>query len=290
MLRCRRRCHEEVAVPFVRANALDLYFELHGAGPPLLYIGGTGGDLRRTRPDRLPLNRSLNVLSYDQRGLGRSAKPAIDYTMADYADDAAALVSAHGWNTCHVVGTSFGGMVALNLAARHPELVDRLVLNCTSAGGVSASYPLQELSALDPDTRFETRMRLLDSRWDPAAAEPIPDLGAYYEVVATQSRTEPGAEQLDGLLRQLGARAGHDVVSELGSIALPTLVCAGRFDGVAPLANSQFLADRLPNAMLRTFDGGHLFLLQDPSAYHTITEYLLGDPVVSVLSSLPAPP
>lgn len=140
-------------------------------------------------------------------------------------------------------------------------------------------YPLHELAALDPDVRFETRMRLLDSRWDPSAPEPIPGLGAYYDIVASESRTEPDAAQLDGLVRQLGARAGHDVVAHLGSIGQPTLVCAGRFDELAPLARSQFLVDQLADAMLRIFDGGHLFLLQDPKAFRAITDHLLADPV-----------
>ena len=84
-------------MPFAQVNALNLYFELHGSGPRVLNIGGTGGDLRRTMPDRSPLNRAFEVLSFDQRGLGRSAKPTEHYTMADYADDAAALVRSQGW-------------------------------------------------------------------------------------------------------------------------------------------------------------------------------------------------
>ncbi|NND76449.1 MAG: alpha/beta fold hydrolase, partial [Ilumatobacter sp.] len=137
-------------MPFVALDGLEFYYEIHGAGPRLLNISGSGSDLRRTYPDRSPLNKHFEVLSYDQRGLGRSAKPESDYTMADYADDAAALFAAVGWDRCHVLGTSFGGMVALNLAVRHPHLIDRLVLSCTSPGGEYSSFPLHDIATMDP--------------------------------------------------------------------------------------------------------------------------------------------
>jgi 3-oxoadipate enol-lactonase len=267
-------------MPFVEVGGIDLYYEIHGqvdgAAPRLLNISGTGGDLRRTFPDRLPLNARFEVLSYDQRGLGRSSKPARDYTMADYADDAAGLLGALGWGPCHVAGTSFGGMVALTLAVRHPELIDRLVLNCTSAGGVSSSYPLHELADLPPEEVFATRMRLMDSRWDPDAEEPIPGLGPFYELFAAQARESPEPEVLAGLRRQLDARAGHDVGDQLGSIHSPTLVCAGRYDHIAPVSNSEFLVERLPDATLRVFEGGHLFMIQDRRAFDTMGDHLLG--------------
>jgi len=126
-------------MPLAAANGIDIYFELHGAGPPLLNISGSGNDLRRAPASILPVNKVFETLSYDQRGLGQTSKPEADYTMPDYADDAAALIHSMGWASCHVLATSFGGMVALNLAVRHPDLVDRLVLCCASPGGVAPS-------------------------------------------------------------------------------------------------------------------------------------------------------
>jgi 3-oxoadipate enol-lactonase len=171
-----------------------------------------------------------------------------------------------------VLGSSFGGMVALNLAIRHPEVIDRLVLCCTSPGGDAPSYPLHELASMDPEIAFETRMRLLDRRWDPEADEPIPGLGAMYDRIA--ARPELDSEQLAGLGRQMMARRGHDVVADLGSISAPTLVCAGRYDDIAPVENSGLLVDRIPDSSLRVFDGGHYFMVQDPTAYPAIIEFL----------------
>lgn len=261
---------------FASVNGIDIYYELHGEGPPLLYISGTGGDLRSPAV-LLPVIGSFETLAYDQRGLGQTSKPDGDYSMADYADDAAALVRSMGWEHCHVMGVSFGGMVALNLAQRHPELINRLVLCCTSAGGVSASYPLHELGDLNPADAFATRMRLIDRRWDPAADEPIPGLGAYYDQMVAGMAAARDPDALAGLRQQLAARARHDVTGALSSIEHRTLVCAGRYDDIAPLANSEYLAERLPNADLRVFDGGHIFMIQDRSVRPAIDEFLANE-------------
>src|SRR5579862_5540916 len=90
-------------MPTAQIGALELYYERAGSGPPLLFISGTGSDLRN-KPNVFdgPLAKSFDVLGYDQRGLGRSSKPDVDYTMADYADDAAALLDALGWASAKV--------------------------------------------------------------------------------------------------------------------------------------------------------------------------------------------
>ena len=133
-------------MPIATVRDLDLYFELHGSGPPLLNISGSGGDLFMTAPDQNPLNNAFT----------------------------------------------------------------------------GAALPLNT----------------------------------------------PGA------LGQLQARRGHDVVDRLGEIDVPTLVCAGIHDGIAPMHNSELLRDRIPGARLETFDGGHIFMVQDPTAYPAILNFL----------------
>jgi pimeloyl-ACP methyl ester carboxylesterase len=75
---------------------------------------------------------------------------------------------------------------------------------------------------------------------------------------------------------QLEARRHHDTASRLGQIGCPTLVCGGRYDGIAPPANSEFLAGAIPGARLEIFDGGHIFFMQDASAFPSMTAFLLG--------------
>jgi 3-oxoadipate enol-lactonase len=251
----------------------SLYTELHGDGPPVLAISGSGGDLRRSAPAAHPLNREFTVLHYDHRGLGRSDDVEAPPTMDDFADDAAALVGAVGWDRCHVVGVSFGGMVAQHLAVRHSDLIDRLVLCCTSPGGAHASYPLHELGELEGEERADRLFGLFDRRYDPSAAEPVPGLGRAYGPI----REGMGLPRSAGAVRQLEARRHHDVVADLGRIAAPTLVCAGVHDEIAPLANSEVIVAGVADARLERFDGGHLFLVQDRSAYPAIAAFLRGD-------------
>ena len=120
-------------MPTAQLKDIELYYERAGSGPRLLFISGTGGDLRH-RPGVFegPLPRHFDVLAYDQRGMGQAAKPDVPYSMADYADDAAGLMQAVGWDEALVIGVSFGGMVAQNLVTRHPQRVNKLVLCCTS--------------------------------------------------------------------------------------------------------------------------------------------------------------
>lgn len=129
---------------------------------PLLAISGSRGDLRR----KPTLAKSFDVLAYDQRGLGRTSKPSKAYSISDYADDAAALLDAVGWERVRVVGVSFGGMVTLELVLGHLDRVSKLVLCCTSPGGEGgSSYPLHTLQNLPADERARVmcRFRIRDA-------------------------------------------------------------------------------------------------------------------------------
>jgi len=260
-------------MPFAGANGVSLYYELEGSGKRLLCISGTGGDLRQQPRLDSPLAASFEVLAYDQRGLGQSSVPAWPYAMADFADDAVALLDAVAWDDCLVLGVSFGGMVAQEVAIRHPERVRRLVLACTSAGGAGgASYPLHQLAELNPEERSAVRMGLIDTRWDETWRRANPEMVALLD--ERMGLEGEGGTPAPGLTNQLAARAGHDTADRLGSITCPTLVCGGRFDGIAPPANSEFLARAIPGARLEMFDGGHGFFVQDPSAFPAIIAFL----------------
>ena len=253
---------------------LTIYHEFHGDGPPLLHISGSGGDLRQTAPAAHGLNTSFTGLHYDQRGLGQTQGSDRQPTMADFADDAAALCAAVGWDRCHVAGTSFGGMVAQHLAIRHPNLVDKLVLNCTSPGGEQPSYPLHTLQDFAPEDRADTWMPLLDTRYVPG--EDIPGLGGFTKLMRDGQTAERSPLAQAGFLRQLEARRHHDVNAGLPGIASPTLVCAGRYDGIAPVANSEAIVAAIPDARLEVFEGGHVFMLQDRRAVESVRDFLLG--------------
>jgi 3-oxoadipate enol-lactonase len=255
---------------------IDIWYERAGAGERLLFISGTGGDLR-VRPNVLdgPLAKAFDLVAYDQRGLGRTGKPDHPYTMADYGDDAARLMDHLGWDDALVVGVSFGGMVAQELVLRHPHRVRRLVLACTSPGGAGgASYPFHKIDDMDRLERARLLVGVSDTRRDAEWAKARPD---EFEAFAQMGAADPYAGEPGramGARRQLEARAGHDTWDRLHEIACPVMIAAGKFDGVALPQTQHNMAARIPQADLRFFEGGHLFMLQDRAALPAMIQFL----------------
>ena len=192
--------------------------------------------------------------------------------MKDYAVDALALLDFIGWSSCRVIGISFGGMVAQEFAVTNPDRVERLVLACTSPGGAGgSSYPLHELGELDDPEETVRLLSLLDTRFTPEYLADHPADQALVSLLATRAPTAKSEEQCRGEREQLLARRDHDVMDRLPHITCPTLVAAGRYDGIAPPANSEAIAGRIPNSELRVYQGGHVFFVQD---HHAIPETL----------------
>lgn len=263
-------------MPTASVNGIDLYYERQGAGDPVLFISGTGGDLR-IKPNVFdgPLPGRFDVVAYDQRGLGRSGKPDVPYSMADYGDDAAGLMDALGWDRVRVAGFSFGGMVAQELVLRHPERVSRLVLGCTSPGGAGgASLPFHEIEHLTGEARVRHLIPVSDTRHDDAWAAAHPE--AVKQMIALGAvdpyADEPGRAM--GAHRQLVARAAHDAWDRLDRIACPVMLAAGRYDGIALPETQARMAGRIPNAKLAFFEGGHMFMIQDRSAWPAMIDFL----------------
>jgi 3-oxoadipate enol-lactonase len=260
-------------VPYLDGAGVRLYAERSGEGLPLLFISGTGAAL--ASPPRgfdLSFAAGFDMVCYDQRGLGRSDRPTStqSWTMADYADDAAAVLDWAGWTTANVVGVSFGGMVAQELLIRHPGRVSKAALVCTSSGGEGrSSYPLHELTDLSVEENLATYLPIMDTRWaDLSTEDPLRELLAKMLAL----RPAPDA----GNLAQLEARRNHDTFDRLSTIKTPVLVAAGRYDGIAPLSNSEAIAAQIPGATLLVYDGGHGFLYQVPQSVKDVAEFLGG--------------
>jgi len=267
---------EESTIPTARVDGVDLAYELTGTGPRVLFCSGSGATLEGARPLVSAVGRGVALLAYDQRGIGASAPAPGPYDMARLAADALELLDAVGWDTAILVGVSFGGMVAQEVAVTAPGRVERLALLCTSAGGAGgSSYPLHELEALAPDERTAARARLLDERFDGPWIEDHPaDRALVDYLTATEPDGDPSV--VAGRRAQLDARRGHDVWDRLPAVACPTFVACGRYDPIAPVANAEAIAARIPGAELRVYDGGHAFFVQDRSALPDLHAFLTG--------------
>jgi pimeloyl-ACP methyl ester carboxylesterase len=256
-------------------NGIELAYVRSGAGPPLLFVGGSGQTLASSEPMVQPFAASFDVVIYDQRGLGATSKPPGPYTMADYAADAAGLLDHLGWASARVAGVSFGGMVAQELAVTWPDRVERLALLCTSSGGAGgSSFPLHELESLAPDERARRAIELLDTRFTSSWLDDHPGDRALADFMIQRESVTTSAEERRGMSEQLRARSGHDVFERLPLITCPTLVACGRYDGIAPPANGAAIATRIPHAEQRLYEGGHAFFAQDPAAYPDVIAFL----------------
>ncbi|HVA02614.1 MAG TPA: alpha/beta hydrolase [Acidimicrobiales bacterium] len=223
-------------MPSAHVNGIDLYYERTGHGPPLLFLNGSGSTLATVAPLIDMVAGRLEVVAHDHPGLGRSSIPVGPYTLAQYASDALGLLGAVGWSMCRVVGVSFGGMVAQELAVTAPERVERLALVCTSPGGEGgASYPLDELVGLVPPRRAEISRQLLDPRF-----------------------TE------EWLSSHRGDRMLADAMAQRGA------------DGIAPVANSEAIVSVVAGATLHVYEGGHAFFVQDRRAMPETIDFLAG--------------
>lgn len=256
---------------------VSLTYRLAGPqrGPRVVYVSGSGSDLRR-EPNALssPLPEQLRVLAYDHRGLGRSTSVG-QPTMADFATDLLALLDHVGWDRCAGVGISFGGMVLMEAACRAPERFERIVLGCTSPGGEGgSSYPLHELADLPDDERRERYLDILDQRnvEDPERRAVV--RAVLERMDAAKEASGRAGAYTAGELAQLEARRHHDCWGRLDRLTMPVLVAAGRHDRIAPPANQDAMATRLPDAQLEWFEGGHAFFLEDRTAYPAMVDFL----------------
>ncbi len=210
------------------------------------------------------------VVAHDYRGIGTSDGGDVP-TMADFAADALVVADELGWPTFDVIGVSFGGMVALELACTANARVRRLVLMCTSAGGhLGSSYPLHEFLDV-PIAEKRRRMPILtDTRFTPEYLNEHPSLRA----LIYQSIEDRPVH--DGERQQMEARRGHDVSDRLEAVRAETLVMSGSFDGIAPAANGMNIAKAIDGATYREYVGGHMFFVQDPHALADATRFLEG--------------
>lgn len=264
-------------MPTAHLNGIDIYYERSGEGPPLLFFNGSFSTIEAMRPLISVYASRFDLAVHDQRGLGRTSIPPGPYSMADYAADGIALIDHLGWESCRVIGVSFGGMVAQEFAATVPDRVERLALLCTSPGGSGgSSFPMHELRAMPADERAKLSVTLMDTRFTEAWLDEHPTDRVFVQAIAQRSGVEEGSDAARGEIEQAEARRHHDVWDRLGSITCPTFVGAGRYDGIAPLSNSENVASRIPNAELHVYEGGHGFFGQDPAALPEILDFLAG--------------
>jgi pimeloyl-ACP methyl ester carboxylesterase len=267
-------------MPTAKIGDVDLYYEEHGTGDPLLCIMGFATDSTGWLLQLPAFAERHRTVVFDNRGVGRSNKPAGAYSIHQMADDAAGLLDHLGIDRAHVLGLSMGGMIAQELVLRHPERVRGLVL--------AATFP-------EPDAETESQRKVIftemggsiteagEMRIDFAAVNPFMFFQHLLPLVFNPAfiQTElpklmqmfSGALQygfsLEAVMGQMQAIMAHKSTDRLATITAPTLVLTGDADRLIAPANSDVLAKSIPGAKLVRIPGGsHGFNIEVPDVFN----------------------
>lgn len=256
-------------MPTVHVNDIDLHYALEGEGPETVVLVNGLADDRETWAYQVPalLEAGHRVLTFDNRGIGRSSKPVGPYTSDLLASDTKALVDHLGITDFHLMGVSMGGMIAQAYALAYQDDLRSLTLACTYA----APGP------------FCSRMF---SMWaDIAAVQGVPmvmrdvtlwafTLDFFRERGEELAEFETGMRFMDqpihAYLAQLALIQSHDATADVRRITVPTLVLAGEQDILIPTRLSHELHEAIPRSHWATTPGGHGCIWEHPDAFNSV--------------------
>ncbi|MBI5300565.1 MAG: alpha/beta fold hydrolase [Chloroflexi bacterium] len=269
-------------MPKIHANGIDLYYEIHGAGTPLVLIAGVGYGNWFWHKIVPGLAKHFQVITFDNRGAGESDKPAGPYTIAQMGADTAGLLDALDITRANVLGHSLGGFIAQELMVTRPDLVAKLILASTNFGG----------SQVIPITPEAMRV-LTDRSGDPAelvkrgiALATAPGFAERQTQTAQEllqyrfTNPVPPAQYAAQVAAGAGTMAYTDEIvnARMRAIQAPTLILFGEFDRVVPPGNAELMARKIVDARVVILPGvGHIFPIEDPTAtVNVIKEFLVG--------------
>lgn len=229
-------------MPTVHVNDIDMYYEIHGEGVPLLNILGMGMNIASFYGPSMTrqLAEHYQVIAFDNRGIGRSSKPETPFTIEMMAQDTLGLMDTLGLHKAHIVGGSLGGCVAQVIAAEHPERVNGLVLH-----GAASRYPLIFRIMVHTAAKIPFIRRKSVKMAEPIFKEPYPPTETTY-------------------LNQCFIGATFDSRHLLGRITAPTLIISGTNDQYVPMKYTHELVNGIRGSQLELLDCDHLFILKEP--------------------------
>lgn len=219
-------------MPSVTANGINIYYEIHGDGEPLVLIPGLATDVSEYAGMIQAFSQRYRVIAFDNRGAGRTDKPDLPYSIEMMAEDAVGLLSALEIPPAHVIGISMGGRIAVALALGYPDKVRSLILVSTFVRRIKTTW----------------RSRLL--------------LNVLLLIPALLSMGKKNRQPYFALVHQRNASRGYDASDRLHEIYVPTLILRGTKDHLAPYKLAEEMHAGISGSKLVTFDGGHIFPFQ----------------------------
>ena len=255
-----------------------MFYESHGSGKTLVLIPGFASGAWSWSWQIEEFAKKFRVVTFDPRGISRSKSgDGEPISITTIADDIVELLDKLAIEQAHILGISFGGFVALDLALRFPERVHRLVLASTSFGGpnhVAPSMPvLAAFASTDGLNTAERIRKYLTVAFSPEFVETD---GATVDRFC--ELREKNFVPRDVYMQQLQSALSFDVESQLANIRSETLVITGDRDVVVPTQNSRNLAAAIPNARLEIIqDSGHMAFIEKASEFNgLVIDFLEG--------------
>ena len=264
----------------VRANGQDLYYEVHGDGPPLVLVMGIGYDSSLWTLQQVPdLSTRFRVVLLDNRDAGRSSRAVHPYTISDMADDVAGLLDALDIRRTHVLGLSMGALIGMEFALRHAGRLDHLVLAGTGAAPAR--------NAVDPISTWNW-VKTHDHSGEVFGAQQFTWLfsstflrneQAVRDTIAVLG-SDPNPVEPEAYDRQATAYLQFDALERLAGITAPTLVIVGEQDLLTPPWVAREVAGRIPGARFEVVTGdgsSHVMALERPDDFNELVKSFLDD-------------
>ncbi len=253
-------------MPSIAIDSASYYYELHGAGSPLVLVSGYSGDHTQWGDVLDALAREHRVLIFDNRGIGQTKDGGEPLTAEAMADDTVALARSLGMETFNVVGQSMGGTIAQALAWRHPDAVDRLILSATSPHWSSAVLMAfaTSLTLLEEGTHVELVFDVV-APW--CYGPNFLDDAEKMAQCKRETLAAPFPPTLENLRRQCGVLKTFDSTDFLQKIAAPTLILTGTQDIISTERDAQKLLRGIDGAVHHNIEAGHALPIEAPDAW-----------------------
>lgn len=252
-------------MPKASVNGINLYYQVHGEGEPLVLIQGFAGGHEAWFFQLGAFKKHFKVVIFDNRGIGRTDGAGQPYIIKTLADDVVGLMEHLGIAKAHVLGLSLGGLVAQEVAISYPDRVIKLVLGSTFAGREVNDVHPEMMKALGiPEGSTNVDIRSIDMTKMMSAMVTLAFNKRLYRMILTPlSKRRMKSIKLEGHFEQMSAIGSYTTLDRLHLIKAPTLVITGSGDRLVSPHYSEIIASGIPNAKLVLVEGGsHAFFME----------------------------
>lgn len=256
-------------MPYIQSNGIQIYYEIHGDGEPLILISGLGGDRTFWQDSLKYFSTDYQVIIFDTRGIGRTDAPNQAYSIDIFADDLNGLMEALNIPQSHILGFSMGGNIALQFAVKYPSKVNKLII-AASCATLNTQIRLYVDAVLDVYEKGITTKQMFDLIAPWLFSNNFLSI-AGNDIFLGFDENDPEQQPLYAWKNQYYAQRAFNIIPELHKITIRPLIITGAHDVFAQLSDAKILADGIPGSTLSIIPNvGHLFNYETPETFHTL--------------------